>query len=215
MQHLSGGCTVHPASCIGLGCPPPPESTGILDFGCQISRNLLWYEEASLLGYRTNGIAGATGREETQCPNALPQPARNQCPCQEPDVAPACSVGLKPKHSQQHRQASPCVARTPRRGQKCTGAQKGPSSRGNRGRLSKPETALCSVWKLGPAPALSRSRPARTHGLGDQPVRLDHTRRDPTTSTGDRRGVTHPKQRLTRETPRPAPPDTPSSTFTT
>ena len=151
-----------------LSSPPPPESNGIRNFGCQISRNLLWWyllwhEEASLLGYRTNGIAGATGREETQCPNALPQPARNQCPCQEPDVAPACSVGLKPKHSQQHRQASPCVARAPRRRQKCTGAQKGPSSRGNRGRSQnhRRRCVLYGGWDQ-PRPSAGASQLGRT-----------------------------------------------------
>ena len=107
---------------------------------------------------------------------SVPLPRARRGPCM------LCRTQAK---AQPAAQASiPCVARTPRRGQKCTGAQKGPSSRGNRGRFSKPETALCSVWKLGPAPALSRSRPARTHGLGGQPVRLDRTRRDPTTSTG-------------------------------
>ena len=39
-------CVLRPAS--ARGCPPPPESNGILDFGCQISRNLLWYEEVSI-----------------------------------------------------------------------------------------------------------------------------------------------------------------------
>ena len=50
-----------------LSSPPPPESNGIRNFGCQISRNLLWYEEASS-GEKVNlantktyiGVAGCT-----------------------------------------------------------------------------------------------------------------------------------------------------------